>query len=251
MLQYANIPKEESYKLFPEAVKTATLLDGLMIININGSKKTRYEHWGGSLPKFVNHLRTWGEAGTVTTAHNFKGKVIPRGTHCIFIGYAIDHPGDCYCMCNPTNWQVYETRDVMFLKRMYYKSTKTFNEVEVEAMIEHYDKKVNEDNDDDDQNEKGNDVDEGDDNHNNNKWTTVNRSTTTTTKSGRASVMPHHLRDYELNNIAINTSNRYDVLNDDNDDDDVDDDVTTEYMLVGSGIGGGFSHTEELKPLKY
>jgi hypothetical protein len=73
----------------------------------------------------------------------------------------------------------------------------------------------------------------------------------TTTKSGRASVMPHHLRDYELSNIAINTSNCYDVLNDDDEYNDTDDDVTTKYMLVGSGIGSGFSHTEELKPLKY
>lgn len=41
------------------------ILDGLTIIERIRVKKTRFEHWGGELPKFANHLRTWGEAGVV------------------------------------------------------------------------------------------------------------------------------------------------------------------------------------------
>ena len=52
----ANVPYLMRYKLFQEAVKTATKLDGLVVIELNKVKKTRYEHFGYSIPKFVKYL---------------------------------------------------------------------------------------------------------------------------------------------------------------------------------------------------
>ena len=66
----ANVPLKERYRFFTKAFQTATLLDGFAIIEIDGVKKTRYDHYYGDNPKFVNHLRTWGEAGTVTLKNN-------------------------------------------------------------------------------------------------------------------------------------------------------------------------------------
>ena len=65
MMNAANIPVRNRYRIFREAFKCATHLDNLTIIELDGKKATRYEHWGGSLPKFAKHLRTWGEAGVV------------------------------------------------------------------------------------------------------------------------------------------------------------------------------------------
>jgi hypothetical protein len=38
--------------------ETATKVDGLAAVTIDGITKTRYEHWFGSNPAFANHLRT-------------------------------------------------------------------------------------------------------------------------------------------------------------------------------------------------
>jgi hypothetical protein len=38
----------------------------------------------------------------------------------MFIGYAKDHEGDCYQMWNPKTSGVHSTRDVIWLRRMYY-----------------------------------------------------------------------------------------------------------------------------------
>lgn len=48
------------YKLFPKAlgtatVGTATVLDWWIPVSIDGMLKTRYEHFKGTKPNFVNH----------------------------------------------------------------------------------------------------------------------------------------------------------------------------------------------------
>jgi hypothetical protein len=69
-----NIPKILQYKLFKEAFKTATLLDALMVVKIDGEKRLRVEHWSVQKPEYAANLRTWGEAGTVKT----KTKMTPK-----------------------------------------------------------------------------------------------------------------------------------------------------------------------------
>ena len=38
----------------------------------------------------------------------------------MFVGYAKDHAGDCYCMYNPKTGGTHTTRDIIWLRRMYY-----------------------------------------------------------------------------------------------------------------------------------
>lgn len=60
MMHRANLPLVHRYKLCKEAFKTATFLDGLTVITIDGDFKTRVEHQSGKLPKFAMQLQTWG-----------------------------------------------------------------------------------------------------------------------------------------------------------------------------------------------
>ena len=100
---------------------TATLLDGLHPVKIDGVEKSRYNHWsGGSEPKWAKYLRTWGEAGTVKLTSIATGKLEDRGVPCIFVGYATDHDGDVYRMWDPRTGGIHETRDVIWLRQMFY-----------------------------------------------------------------------------------------------------------------------------------
>ena len=121
LLYRAHVPKRHKRKLFREAWLTAVKLDGLEVVTLNHITKTRYEHLFGTNPSFANHLRTWGEAGTVKLKTSTTPKMHTKGTACMFVGYTNDHTGDCYRMWNPITNMVHETRDVLWLNRMYFK----------------------------------------------------------------------------------------------------------------------------------
>jgi len=101
-------------------MKTATKLDGLVVTTINGKSQTRYEHFGYKIPKFASYLKTWGKAGIVKTKSKTEAKLKNKGTIYIMVGYADEHDGDCYRMYELINHYIYLTRDVVWLKRMYY-----------------------------------------------------------------------------------------------------------------------------------
>ena len=116
MMHEANLPLNMRYQLWHEAFKTASLLDGLQVIELNGVRATRFVHWNGKNPDFAKHLRTWGEAGTVKVKSIATPKIADRGVHCIFVGYALDHAGNVYRMYNLKTKRVHITRDVIWLK---------------------------------------------------------------------------------------------------------------------------------------
>ena len=89
ILNRANVPEKCRAPLFRYAVTTATKFDLLLIVEFEGS-------W--SVPKFAKYLRTWGEDGTVTTKTDSTPKPKDRRVHCLFVGYAEGHAGDCYQM---------------------------------------------------------------------------------------------------------------------------------------------------------
>ncbi len=99
VMNAAQIPKSERFKLGGEAATTVTALDNLIPVTWNGITKTRYEHAGFEIPKFVKYLRTFGEAGIVKNGKD--GKVGDRGITMLFMGYADEHAGNCYRMYNP------------------------------------------------------------------------------------------------------------------------------------------------------
>jgi hypothetical protein len=120
IMNAAQIPKGEQFKLWSEAALTVTALDNLIPVTWNGKTLTRYEHAGHEIPKFVKHLRTFGEAGIVKNKKD--RKVGDRGITMRFVGYANSHAGNCYRMYNPVTSRVCETRDIIWCGRMYFTS---------------------------------------------------------------------------------------------------------------------------------
>jgi hypothetical protein len=57
----ANVPLALRHKLFREAFITSTSLDGLMVMEIDGKKDRRDDHFYGDNPTFLNDFHTWGE----------------------------------------------------------------------------------------------------------------------------------------------------------------------------------------------
>ena len=53
LLSAAQVPEDERYKMWGKVAKTATALDNLMAVTVNGETKTRYEHAGLKIPGFV------------------------------------------------------------------------------------------------------------------------------------------------------------------------------------------------------
>jgi hypothetical protein len=53
----------------------------------------------------------------------------------MFIGYAKDHEGDCYQMYNPKTDDVHTTRDVIWLRRMFYTAPTTGPELDDDIVI--------------------------------------------------------------------------------------------------------------------
>jgi Reverse transcriptase (RNA-dependent DNA polymerase) len=95
-------------------------MDGLMLEEMDGVLKTRVEHATGTLPSYANNLRTWGEAGVVKLKTATTPKFLNKGTTCVFVGYPENHGSGTYLMYNPQTKGVHTTRDVVFLRRMYW-----------------------------------------------------------------------------------------------------------------------------------
>ena len=116
----AKVPQSMKHIVAQKAFKTATKLDGLMPVKIDGNIKARVEHWSGSIPGYAKHLKKWGEAGVAKVKTNTTPKLEEKGITYMFVGYATDHAGDCYEMLNMNTKQVLVTRDVQWLNRMYF-----------------------------------------------------------------------------------------------------------------------------------
>ena len=98
--------------------KTATKLDSLVLVDINGVKKMRVEHYANLIPNWIKYTKTFGKAGTVRTGKD--GKVVDHGVTIMMVGYADHHEGNCYRMFNPLRNSIVESGDVTWLCRMYY-----------------------------------------------------------------------------------------------------------------------------------
>ncbi len=118
MLIAAQVPDLQRFKLLTEVVMTATFLNNLVPVILNGESKARWEHAGHKLPVWVKNLQTFGEAGTVKEEK--KGKVLDRGVTMMFVGYYNYHRGNRYKMCNPVTNRVVITCDAIWLRRMYF-----------------------------------------------------------------------------------------------------------------------------------
>ncbi|MGH7955289.1 MAG: reverse transcriptase domain-containing protein [Gloeomargaritales cyanobacterium] len=252
MMHKANIPKKIRYKLFREAFGCATDLDGLVVVKIDNKTATRYEHFFGKNPAFATHLRTWGEAGTVKIKTTMTPKLHDRGEQCVFVGYAKNHDGDCYRMWNPNTSRVHETRDVIWLKRMFHRKELATHEIVItsrlnsDIMTEEAGEGVDppaptnmsahEDSDDTEDTNEGNDGD---------GWRLAK-----TTRSGRAVRIPRrYVQEIGANAIGLTTAEQnYYAIFQNQEEEEFD---PQEIACVGAGLGGGFMNTQELHVMKY
>jgi len=256
MMHRANIPLRQRYKLYPEAFKTATLLDGLGVIDIDGVNETRYVHFSEKNPKFSKHLRTWGEAGTVTLKSKATPKIADRGMHCMFIGYATDHDGDCYRMWNPKTNRVHETRDVVWLRRMFYEKVEgaqlpspplepmeviTENDNEIDVVNDEPD----DNNEEPEQPEEVEQIDDDEDELEIDIEETEPMQTRSATQQARSFTRSGIQYSEELGTTVIFDDEEIEELN------LLSELRNIEFGCVGAGLGGGFTDTHELHVMNY
>ena len=115
-----NIVFEKRYKVFREAIATATHFDALIPIELDGVIKIRVEHWYGELPEYAHHLWTLGEAGVVKLKSKTAVKLQNNGTTCMFVGCALNHKPDVYRMWDPFTNRVHISRDFIWLKKIIF-----------------------------------------------------------------------------------------------------------------------------------
>jgi hypothetical protein len=263
MLQDANVPEALRKLLMVAAVKTATLLDGLIPVAIDGEVKTRYEHQFGSFPPFAQALRTFGEAGTVTIikSRTFQPKEKGRGITCIMVGYYPDHGVGTYRIFDPNTNGVHLSLDVTWLRRKFYSSLLTAREgevitptTEVPAGVAPTVATRQTAPEAEDQTEE--DAGEVEDEDVENKIPANGTTTHTTTRSGRIVKLPSYLRDeYETSHVSVDYTitfdpgkERYYQAMSECGFSCVDHDGG-EMAMVGAGVGGGFMNTNELHTL--
>ena len=267
LMYQANIPLSVRYKVFKEAFKTATLLDGLMTTRLDNKLATRYIHFFGKNPSFAQHLRTWGEAGTVKIKVKATPKIADRGVQCMFIGYALDHTGDTYRMWNPITSGVHETRDVIWLKRMFYETPILVHDLavadeDVEVSIPQHEAgesiqtRVNQQV----QTQVGvEDPDESLEESDDESEASATTPVAANTRSGRRIIKPTRLiketgaimPDLDLEEYEIKLTRAeeryYEAMTHLQEGEF----IPEEINCVGAGIGGGFANTKELHVMKF
>ena len=206
-------------------------------------------------------------------------KVLDRGMTCVFVGYAVDHEGDCYLMWNPATMRVHTTRDVIWLNRFYYRQNTQGDEavdmlrIVASDKVEDVDDAV---------------VGELDAGAQNTTAAPLHVTFEDEQEPGRArsSIRRSTRIRYPKDNYEVGTGGMepYVTKDDDNEAPDQEEDENDETEmaawlseveidltpaeekfheemrnlneihelgLVGAGIGGGFAHTSELKVVKY
>ena len=97
------------------------MLDWLVPVKNDDGAKTRIESFMGELPKFAKNLKTFGEAVVIKIKSDNWPAVRDRSVTCFMAGYCLQHTGDTYKMYNPLENVLYDTRDIIWLKRMFFR----------------------------------------------------------------------------------------------------------------------------------
>ena len=253
MMHHANVPAEYRIKLFRDCYETAALLDGLMIVEVDGKLASRFEHFAGKNPKCANHLRTWGEAGTVKLHDKMAPKLGDRGVTCMMVGYPKDHTGDCYRMWDKNTGGVHVTRDVTWLRRMYFPADPNVGNYELICEEDLAPRAANVSAGESDElngTETGRDEEDVENINTEHAETRNNKNNNAMpmiTRSGRTVQAPNRLieemgavgNDYEIK-LTNAECNYYATMKE-----------IGELACVGAGLGGGFENTNELHVMKY
>jgi len=93
MLNHARLPQSIRNKLWAQCANHATDLDNVIVTD--STSLTPIEKYHGSLPKWINSFRIFGEIGIVrdSKSSKFKAKLTNRGFPAMFVGYGdTTHP---------------------------------------------------------------------------------------------------------------------------------------------------------------
>jgi hypothetical protein len=263
MMGGANTPVDVRGKVGIECVKMATAVDGLRVITLNGKTMTRDMHFYGRNPRWATQMRTWGEAGVVKEGKD--GKFGDRGTVMMFVGYPFNREADCVRMWNESTNRVVETRDVIWLKRMYFKPAQAV--VDFIDMVPEDEEKVYQGeeatNDDASDSEEEEDTKLPAEEAQSEKRVSFREpvageatepdATVLRTRVGRVSRAPE--RYIETMAVSSNSNEvsdaqlRYLLELAELDNEECHNLIET--ALVGAGVGGGFDHTDELRVMNY
>ena len=91
------------------------MLDWLVVIEMNGVRKTRAEYYDGKISKFAKNLRIQGEAGVLETRTVKTSKLQDRGVTTMFVGYNLNMGSDVYRMWNEEIKRIHNTKDITWL----------------------------------------------------------------------------------------------------------------------------------------
>ena len=116
MIHHYNVPTNIRYRVYKEAHRNATMINGLIVIDIFGNQATRYEHSCRRNLFFATKIRIWGEAGVVNTRIWSTPKISDRATVCMMGGYNHNSGADLYRMWYPGNNRVRYTRGIHLVK---------------------------------------------------------------------------------------------------------------------------------------
>src|SRR6056300_736434 len=159
MLNAANFTPAWRKGVWPEAASTATNIDNALV-HKEGEAPPHVKLFGRE-PKFIEHLRTFGEVTIALdpTKHKIRGKLDNRGEAVVFMGYPKDYAGDTYRMMNIATRQICHTRDLIWLNKSFGKYKQIVPNDEFDEETIEYD---NENDALDDQDSNGRDLDSSD-----------------------------------------------------------------------------------------
>jgi hypothetical protein len=69
--------------------------------------------------KGLRNLKRFGKMCVPTTKNKIQGKLIDKGTVCVFVGYAVNHADDVYRLLNPKTKSINKSRNVVWLNKRY------------------------------------------------------------------------------------------------------------------------------------
>ena len=252
MMNGAYVPPTTRAKVAIEAIKTATSLDGLRVVTLGGKEASRDEHVFGSNPSWVDNMHTFGEAAVVTEGKN--SKTGDRGVDMMFVGYT-GRESDSFKFWNPVTNGVVNSRDAIFLKRMFYEKLPDAQEVTWwdEDPARAVDAVTEEPSEADEEEQVLSDAEDAIVDMSESAAGETVTQDAVVTRSGRTSRPRMRLIEEETNAVQLH----YQAMMHELDNVEVANAVLTssevnfELQLVGAGLGGGFEHTSELKVKNY
>ena len=96
------------------------MLDGLAVVTHDRKTVTGYEHRIESVPHFASKLCTWGDTEVVKGQTKRMSEIGVSGFTCMLAGYNKNSGDNVYRMWNPGTKRIHNTRDIIWLKSMFY-----------------------------------------------------------------------------------------------------------------------------------